>query len=576
MKKLFLLASIILYSLYAQAQYAESDVERYLKTYSDLAIQEQIKYQIPASIKLAQGILETGAGKSELAKNANNHFGIKCKSNWTGSTYNYDDDAKGECFRKYDNPQQSYEDHSQFLLTNKRYAILFDIDPVNYKDWAYQLKNCGYATKASYAEDLIRVVEKYNLQEYTLLAMRTAEKNKKVAAKPKEEAPKPEPQVKKIPEKVIAKNEAPPVVYSDKPTSEQPYYTTTTLHGLKGFYARKGDMLLAEAIKHKIRYPILLSYNDLQDEPLPYDMFIYLENKKKAGSRPFITVRAQDRLHLISQQEGVQLASLREYNRLDVGEEPEEGERLYLQVRASHKPKIRGPQLLTKIENEGSPSPTKTEPELVALNLEELDPEEQDEDDGIDETVEEENETTVVQETSTENAVEAPEPTQVEEVLVQTVEKPVQEDFRTIKKEETKPASNALEELKRKMDRTVYSDQDAVPRTAPKQNEVTTAPKQNVPPTKNILSTDKKNLNRSPKQNIAPTPAPNTRRNTNKSPSLALNAHMQLVKEGRVPAYVPKQSGVEHTVAPTPKKAPVKKAPVRKKAPSRKPAAKKR
>lgn len=576
MKKLFLLASILVYSISSIAQYAETDVEKYLKAYSDLAIQEQIKFQIPASIKLAQGILETGAGRSELAQNAHNHFGIKCKNNWTGSTYNYDDDAKGECFRKYDNPQQSYLDHSQFLLTNKRYAVLFEIDPVNYKDWAYQLKNCGYATKASYAEDLIRVIEKYNLQEYTLLAMRTAERDQKVATKTIQEESKPQPTIAKNPEKIIAKNEAPPV-YSDKPVQEKAYYSGTTLHGLKGFYARKGDMLLAEAIKHNIRYPLLLSYNDLKDEPLPYDMFIYLENKRKSGSRPYITVRANDRLHLISQQEGVQLASLREYNRLEVGEEPEEGERLYLQERASNKPKIRGPILLAKVENEGTPVPS-NEPELIALNPEDLDPEEQDEDDGLDETLEEENEIII-----TEN--DANEEGETEEKVVsvpksevatptQVIEKPVQEDFRSVKKNEVETTPSALEELKRKMDRTVYSDQDAVPRTPSKQNDIPIATEAKAPPTKNILSTDKKELNRSPKQNTAPSSAPTVKNKVSVSPSTALNDHMKLVKEGRVPNYIPKQSGVEHTVAPAPKKAPAKKSPAKKtpvkKAPAKK------
>ena len=134
-------------------------------------MQEQKRSGIPASITLAQGIHETSAGNSELATNANNHFGIKCKKSWTGETYSYTDDAPDECFRKYGSPEQSYVDHSDYLSTSPRYAVLFTYKPTDYASWAHGLKKCGYATNPRYAQILIRLVEEYQLQEYTYAAI---------------------------------------------------------------------------------------------------------------------------------------------------------------------------------------------------------------------------------------------------------------------------------------------------------------------------------------------------------------------------------------------------------------------
>jgi flagellum-specific peptidoglycan hydrolase FlgJ len=124
------------------------------------------KYKIPASITLAQGLLETGGGQSILAQQGNNHFGIKCKENWTGKTMKYTDDAPNECFRVYDDPKQSYEDHSVFLVNRPFYRGLFDLDPKDYKAWAHGLKKAGYATNPKYAYILISKIEKYRLFEF--------------------------------------------------------------------------------------------------------------------------------------------------------------------------------------------------------------------------------------------------------------------------------------------------------------------------------------------------------------------------------------------------------------------------
>jgi LysM repeat protein len=141
---------------------------KYIDDYSKLAVIQQKEHGIPASITLAQGLLESGAGQSVFAKSSNNHFGIKCHD-WSGDKVYYDDDAKGECFRKYDNVLQSYEDHSAFLKQKPRYSFLFELSPTDYESWAHGLKKAGYATDPSYAYKLISIIENYELHKYDLL-----------------------------------------------------------------------------------------------------------------------------------------------------------------------------------------------------------------------------------------------------------------------------------------------------------------------------------------------------------------------------------------------------------------------
>lgn len=148
-------------------------IEQYIATYAPLAIAEQIRTGIPASIKLAQAIHESGAGQGDLAIRSNNHFGIKCKSNWTGPTAFHDDDEKGECFRAYMAVEESYRDHSDFLKNSARYNRLFQINPKDYEAWANGLKQAGYATNPKYPVLLIKLIEEYGLQQYTLVALST-------------------------------------------------------------------------------------------------------------------------------------------------------------------------------------------------------------------------------------------------------------------------------------------------------------------------------------------------------------------------------------------------------------------
>ncbi len=152
----------------------------YIQQYADEAMVSQRNYGIPASIKLAQGLLESGAGQSELARKSNNHFGIKCH-NWSGQTTTHDDDARGECFRKYNTVLESYNDHSDFLRTRTRYANLFDLSPTDYKGWAHGLKRAGYATDPSYAFKLINIIELYELHKYDLQAGNSKPGNNNIA-----------------------------------------------------------------------------------------------------------------------------------------------------------------------------------------------------------------------------------------------------------------------------------------------------------------------------------------------------------------------------------------------------------
>lgn len=145
--------------------------EEYIMTYKDIAMREMREYHIPASITLAQGLLESGAGNSALAREAKNHFGIKCHKGWNGGTYYMDDDAKNECFRSYDNVEESFRDHSEFLSTRGRYSALFELEITDYQGWARGLKAAGYATNPKYAQLLIDRIELYDLAKYDLIAL---------------------------------------------------------------------------------------------------------------------------------------------------------------------------------------------------------------------------------------------------------------------------------------------------------------------------------------------------------------------------------------------------------------------
>ena len=165
------ITAILIFSFSLGVSAQRTSIEEYVEQFRDIAMHEMKRSGVPAAITLAQGILESESGNSELVKRSNNHFGIKCKSTWAGDSVNHDDDAVGECFRAYSDASESYRDHSNFLRGNQRYASLFRLDPEDYRGWANGLKRAGYATNPRYPEQLIKYIEQYNLQQYTLLVL---------------------------------------------------------------------------------------------------------------------------------------------------------------------------------------------------------------------------------------------------------------------------------------------------------------------------------------------------------------------------------------------------------------------
>jgi flagellum-specific peptidoglycan hydrolase FlgJ len=170
LKSIFIILLVII-RVAAAAQSKDELIQQYIASYKNLAIEEMKRTGVPAAIKLAQGIHETEAGNSVLVKKSNNHFGIKCKTGWDGPKVYHDDDERGECFRSYTAAEASYRDHSNFLKNSQRYAFLFALDPTDYKGWAYGLKKAGYATNIKYSQILIKLIEEYHLDTYSLIAL---------------------------------------------------------------------------------------------------------------------------------------------------------------------------------------------------------------------------------------------------------------------------------------------------------------------------------------------------------------------------------------------------------------------
>ncbi len=380
-------AALAIFSNIAIAQNVsrtDQNIQNYIDKYKDIAIQEQIRTGIPAAIKLAQGIHETSFGQSELCQNANNHFGIKCKSNWTGPSYAYTDDAKDECFRMYNSDLESYKDHSNFLISNKRYAKLFTYEVTDYKSWANGLKQCGYATNPKYAVLIISLIEKFQLNEYTLIASNSAmiNSNNNIAAVQTTNKPavttysyKTSPTTTTSNTPVVTTTAAPKVEqndYTTRTTQQQnldinvPFYVTTTLNGLSGFYAKKGDMLLEYATKNNIRYTKLIAMNQIPDAPLEADMFIYLEKKMKKGLQEKYTVKEGETLIQISQKTGVDLNQIKLLNKLVEKVEVKAGEIINLQHERTTSPEVYIPSSknVTRSNNSNTPS-TKTDDYIV-------------------------------------------------------------------------------------------------------------------------------------------------------------------------------------------------------------------
>jgi LysM repeat protein len=284
--------------------------QEYVETYKEIAVREMKRMGVPAAITLAQGILESECGNGELVKKSNNHFGIKCKNSWTAGGVKHNDDAIGECFRLYKTAEDSYRDHSNFLRGNQRYSALFNLLPTDYKAWSYGLKKAGYATNPKYPDLLIKCIEKYNLQQYSLLGA--------------DEVP------------VFDKSQYKDDVAVDSSMVSGKFYINTfpedtsvvqsnmdvvdeikIINGAKCIFAKKGTSLLVLATKNNINLNKILAYNELaEDGILAKDQFVFIQKKAKVGAEEFYTTQPGETLYDVSQKNGIQLQYLLNYNRL--------------------------------------------------------------------------------------------------------------------------------------------------------------------------------------------------------------------------------------------------------------------
>ncbi len=317
MKKLFIVGVLFFIAATAAAQDMLTP-EQYVALYKDMAIREMKRMGVPAAITLAQGILETESGNSDLVKKSNNHFGIKCKTSWTGASVSHDDDASGECFRLYKTADDSYRDHSNFLRGSDRYGFLFKLDVKDYKGWAYGLKKAGYATNPAYPLVLIKNIEQYNLQQYTLAA---ADEVAKFDADKYQDDP-----VEKISGRTEVDEKLP-----DEASMLDVSDKVITVNGSKAVYAGKGTSLLVVATKNNIALSKMLGFNELaEDGMLVKNQYVFLEKKSKTGDGDFFIAKPGESLYDIAQKNGIQLQYLLDYNKFWGNEEIKAGTKIYL------------------------------------------------------------------------------------------------------------------------------------------------------------------------------------------------------------------------------------------------------
>ncbi len=285
--------------LFAQPAERKMTAQQYIEAYKDDAIKEMLMYNIPASITLAQGMLESGNGNSDLAVYANNHFGIKCHKGWDGPTYIKDDDAKDECFRKYAKVLDSYTDHSQFLKTRTRYNFLFELKRTDYKGWAKGLKEAGYATDPKYTQRLLEIIETNKLYQYDEIeGMENID------------------------------------VFAEKPKTNPDKIETREIlrfRFIKYIIVKPGDTFYKIAKDTDKDLWQLYKFNDLTEKDKLYaGEKLYLQPKHRKAKEPFHIVKAGETMHSISQLHGIKLKHLYKKNNMKQGEEPKVGQKLYL------------------------------------------------------------------------------------------------------------------------------------------------------------------------------------------------------------------------------------------------------
>ncbi len=306
--RLSLLISVIFVSTWSSAQ-SRMTRKQYIEKYNELAVKEMKRVGVPASITLAQGLLESGNGNSGLARKSNNHFGIKCHSDWKGKKVYHDDDRKGECFRKYKTVYQSYIDHSDFLTGKQRYASLFDLKLTDYKSWAKGLKKAGYATDPKYAHRLIDIIEENDLHRYD-----------KGGAFVKDNSRGDKPKVRR---------------------SSNDDFTIDTFgahkvelnNGVKYVTVEQGDSFEKISNEFGLKSWELYTYNDLQQNAdINKSKHVYVQSKRNKAHRKHVShrVKTGETLHYISQKYGVKMSRLYRYNNLDKSDRVTEGQIIQL------------------------------------------------------------------------------------------------------------------------------------------------------------------------------------------------------------------------------------------------------
>ena len=321
------------------AQYTEADMRAYVEQYKDVAMEKMKQYKIPASITLAQGIFESACGKSRLATEGNNHFGIKCHENWIGDTILIDDDELQECFRKYDSVAASYTDHSLFLTTRKRYANLFALDILDYAAWARTLKADGYATNPQYADRLISLIERFNIARLDTLCL---EQQGITVPKP---APTPEsqPQITENTQKPTKQHDRPKIEYVEKNhadaqgvAQEQTQKTVVETHDRAPLQNNASNPNNAPKPQEKPapvgKFKVFTADRDYPAVASPFTYRKVFTN----NNTYFVVAEPGDTYEKIATEVQVSAANLRRFNDAGKDGQPVEKEIVYIESKAKH------------------------------------------------------------------------------------------------------------------------------------------------------------------------------------------------------------------------------------------------
>lgn len=323
MRKLLFFIILFQCTLIGYAQ-SSADISAYISQYKQVALEQEKKYGIPAPITLAQGILESGAGKSMLTRNANNHFGVKAFGGWTGPVYlAWDDEKQKSRFRSYSSAMESYRDHSLFLKNNSRYNSLFTKSVYDYRAWAIGLQKAGYATSGTYAKALIGLVDAYRLYAINggvkLRAGKTVTITKVITSE--------------IPVDLDCQMDESEESEEEKEVKDIIKRFVVEINDVRCTILYPGESLASISQKYDIPQYKILEFNEISDESsLNEGDIVYLQKKKKkyTGIQDYYRVKDDDTLYGISQQFGIMMSSLAKMNNKDMFSRLQEGERLML------------------------------------------------------------------------------------------------------------------------------------------------------------------------------------------------------------------------------------------------------